>query len=137
MQPPLAPSVLRLKVEGAYAVLSRAGELEKDGKDIIHLEIGQPDFPTPANIVEAGISALKEGKTKYNPPLGIPELREELASFLTHSRGVAVEKNNIAVTPSGKMAIFAAMAAVLEPGDEVIYPDPGFPTYHILVDYLG
>ncbi|OGK17804.1 hypothetical protein A2866_05490, partial [Candidatus Roizmanbacteria bacterium RIFCSPHIGHO2_01_FULL_39_8] len=119
------------------AVLNKATQLERKGKKIIHFEIGQPDFPTPKNISEAGIKAIRAGFTKYNPPLGILPLRLEIAKELNKTRKLNVTENNIAVTPSGKAAIFITMASVLEKGDEVIYPDPGFPTYHTLIDYFG
>ena len=125
-----------LAPEGAYAVLSKAQELERAGKSIIHLEIGQPDFSTPKHIVEAAVQALRSGKTKYTPPLGIVQLRQSVASFLTSSHG-EVDYRQVAITPSGKTALFAAMAAVVNPGDEVIYPDPGFPTYKTLIEFFG
>lgn len=125
-----------LKPEGAYAVLSKATQLEREGKNIVHFEIGQPDFPTPKHITNAGIAALKKGFTKYTPPLGIFPLRKKLAEELNITRNVAVSENNIAITPSGKTAIFVVMSAIIEKGDEVIYPDPGFPTYRTLIDYL-
>lgn len=125
-----------LKPEGAYAVLSKATKLEHQGKNIIHFEIGQPDFPTPSNVSKAGIYAIQKGLTKYNPPLGILPLRKKIAENINKTRGLKISKNQIAVTPSGKTAIFAAMSAILEKGDEVIYPDPGFPTYHTLIEYL-
>jgi len=127
----------KLVAEGAYQVLSKANELEKKGRNIIHFEIGQPDFPTPGNISRSAIEAIKQGKTKYNPPLGIFQLREAVANHVSNSRQVDVSPNMVAITPSGKTAIFAAMAAILNPGDEVIYPDPGFPTYNTLTDFFG
>lgn len=126
-----------LKPEGAYAVLSKATRLETEGKKIIHFEIGQPDFPTPKNIIEAGIKAIKSGLTKYNPPLGIMSLRKKIAAEINKTRVLNLSEKQIAITPSGKTAIFAAMAAVLNKGDEVIYPDPGFPTYRSLIDFFG
>lgn len=133
----LATRMSSLAPEGAYAVLFQAQELERAGKNIIHLEIGQPDFPTPKHIVEAAVQALRNGKTKYTPSLGIVPLRQCIASSLTSSHGKEVDYRQIAITPSGKTAIFAAMAAVVNPGDEVIYPDPGFPTYKTLIDFFG
>lgn len=126
-----------LKEEGAYAVLNKATDLEIKGKNIIHFEIGQPDFPTPKNITDAGIKALKEGYTKYNPPLGILPLRKKIAEEINKTRKLNISERQVAVTPSGKTAIFAAMASVLNKGDEVIYPDPGFPTYRSLIDFFG
>ncbi len=126
-----------LAPEGAYFMLTQATALERKGISIVHFEIGQPDYPTPAHIVEAGVRALHEGKTKYTPPLGIYELREAIATRITKSRGIKTVAEEVAVTPSGKTALFAAMAAVLNPRDEVLYPDPGFPTYRTLIDFLG
>ncbi len=126
-----------LRAEGSYEILAQATQLEAQGKNIVHFEIGQPDFPTPKPIVTAGIDALKKGFTKYTPPLGISPLRQEIAEYLHKTRGANVTEQNIAVTPSGKTAIFVAMSAILEKGDEVIYPNPGFPTYQTLIDYFG
>ncbi|MFH2085544.1 MAG: pyridoxal phosphate-dependent aminotransferase [bacterium] len=137
MTPTLAKNILGMKAEGAYAVLSKATKLESAGKNIVHFEIGQPDFPTPQNIVDAGVKAITSGQTKYTSPLGIIPLREALAKRVSDTRHLSLTADNIAVCPSGKTAIFMAMAAVLEPGDEVIYPNPGFPTYQTLIDYLG
>lgn len=135
--PLLAKRTNVLQPEGAYAVLNRATELEQQGKKIIHLEIGQPDFPTPKNIADAGIKAIRDGYTKYNPPSGIAPLREKIASEINKSRKTNIKSGQIAVTPSGKTAIFIALSAILEKGDEVIYPNPGFPTYQTLIDYFG
>lgn len=132
----LAIRMSALAPEGAYAVLSQAQELERTGKTIIHLEIGQPDFPTPGHIVEAAVQALRSGKTKYAPSLGVLPLRQCIASSLFGSHG-EIDYRQVAITPSGKTAIFAAMAAVVNPGDEVIYPDPGFPTYRTLIEFFG
>ena len=136
-KPSIAKRMNVLHPEGAYAVLSKATALEAKGKNIIHFEIGQPDFPTPINIADAGIKAIRQGFTKYNPPLGIISLRKRIAEEINVTRGLDISEKQVAVTPSGKTAIFTAMAAVLEKGDEVIYPDPGFPTYHALIDLFG
>lgn len=133
----LSNQVNLLQPEGAYAVFSIAQALERQGKKIIHLEIGQPDFPTPVSITNACIRALKDGKTKYTPPLGIYPLREKISEYLKTSRNVNFLPEQIAVTPSGKTAIYAAMASIINPGDEVMYPDPGFPTYKTLIDFFG
>lgn len=125
-----------LKAEGAYAVLNKATDLEIKGEKIVHFEIGQPDFPTPKNIVDGGIKAIRSGLTKYNPPLGILTLRKKIAEQINETRKLNLTEKQIAITPSGKTAIFAAMAAILNKGDEVIYPDPGFPTYRSLVDFF-
>ncbi|KKQ24796.1 MAG: Aspartate aminotransferase [Candidatus Roizmanbacteria bacterium GW2011_GWC2_37_13] len=135
--PPFSKQLDALKAEGAYAVLNKATKLETEGKKIIHFEIGQPDFPTPQNITSAAISALKKGLTKYNAPLGIMPLRRRIAQGLNETKNISVSENNIAVTPSGKTAIFVAMSSILEKGDEVIHPDPGFPTYRSLIDFLS
>lgn len=127
----------QLAPEGAYAVLSHAQALERKGKSIIHFEIGQPDFATPAHITKAGIAALRAGKTKYTPPLGSISLREAIAAYVLQTHRVQTSTGQVAVTPSGKTAIFAAFAALVSPGDEVMYPDPGFPTYRTLIDFFG
>lgn len=133
----VANQIAQLKPEGAYEVLSRSEELVKQGNDIIHLEIGQPDFPTPPHIVDAAVDALKSGKTKYTPPLGIMPLREAIALMITKTRNMPVFPTQIAVTPSGKNAIFTAMSLIIEPGSEVIYPNPSFPIYEVMTEYLG
>jgi len=133
----LAARMSKLYPEGAYAVLSQAQRLEQQGKSIIHLEIGQPDFPTPENITRSGIYAIKQGKTKYTSPLGILPLRKKIAEYITHTRGVHTTSSRIAVTPSGKTALFAAIASTVERGDEVMVPDPGFPTYKTVAEFFG
>lgn len=133
----LAQRMLELMPEGAFTVLTKAERLERQGKKIIHFEIGQPDFPTPQHIVSAGIRALRMGKTKYTSSLGTYPLREALAKYITQRTGVKTLVNNIAVTPGCKTAIFCALAAIINPGDEVMYPDPGFPAYKILVEFFG
>ena len=132
-----ARGVTAMKGEAAYRVMAQAAALEAQGKSVIHLEIGQPDFPTPPRALEAGMKALHEGKTRYVAPLGIPEFRNALAAYVARTRGIHMSTSSIAVTPSGKTAILLAMAAVLEKGDEVIFPDPGFPTYADLVAFFG
>lgn len=125
-----------MRGEAAYAVLAKAQELEQKGKRIIHLEIGEPDFQTPSNISAAGVKAIREGKTKYTPTLGIKDLRQEIANYVSRTREVRITPQMVAVTPSAKTAIYLAMTAVLESGDEVIYPNPGFPAYENLIDFL-
>ncbi|MBN2198083.1 pyridoxal phosphate-dependent aminotransferase [Candidatus Wolfebacteria bacterium] len=127
----------KIKGEAAYEVLARVQELEREGKKIIHLEIGQPDFITPKVICDEAIKAIKKGKTKYTSPLGVFELRSAIADYLNKKRGLKVSPRMIGVTPSAKTAIYLAMIAILKPGDEVIYPDPGFPAYGNLVEFLG
>ncbi len=135
--PKLAKKLNFFKSAGSFAMLVKATALEAKGKRIIHLESGQPDFPTPKHIVSAAVDAMHDGKTKYTPPLGILPLRTAIANNLSKKFQVKVEANNIAITPSGKTAIFAALSAVIEPGDEIIYPNPGFPVYETMIQYLG
>jgi aspartate/methionine/tyrosine aminotransferase len=132
-----AHRIQHLQAEGAYAVLARAQALEAEGRNIIHLEIGQPDFETPASIALAGIQAIATGKTRYNPPSGIPALRQALAEDAARRRGVPFAPGQVVVAPGTKPLLFLPMLALLEPGDEVIYPDPGFPTYAAAIGLAG
>jgi aspartate/methionine/tyrosine aminotransferase len=127
----------RIGIESAFEVLVKARALEKQGRSIIHLEIGEPDFPTPAHVIEAGQRALGEGWTKYGPTQGDPELREVIASYISRTRGIQVGPERVCVVPGGKPIMFFSMMALLEPGDEVIYPDPGFPIYESMINFLG
>src|SRR5437588_645513 len=124
-----------LRVESAFEVLVRARELEAHGRDVIHLEIGEPDFGTPRAIVDAGKRALDEGWTHYGAPQGDPELREEIAMYVRATRGIPVGPENVCVTPGAKPILFFLMLAALEPGDEVIYPNPGFPIYESMIRF--
>lgn len=133
----LAERMERIEVESAFDILLKARTLEAAGRSIIHLEIGEPDFPTPANIVEAAKRALDEGWTHYGPTQGLPELRESIARHISESRHISVGAQNICVVPGGKPILFFSMMALLEPGDEVIYPDPGFPIYRSIIRFLG
>ena len=133
----LAGSMQRLGVESAFDVLVRARALEAQGRSVIHLEIGEPDFPTPAHIVEAAKRALDQGWTHYGPPQGFPELREAVAESVSASRGIKVGPEHVSIVPGGKPIIFFPMLALLEPGDEVIYPNPGFPIYESMIRYVG
>src|SRR5262245_6433543 len=133
----LAEKMSRIGTESAFEVLARARALEKQGKKIIHLEIGEPDFPTPAHIVEAGKRALDEGWTKYGPTPGFPEFRESIAAYVSRTRQIKVDADQVCVVPGGKPVMFFSMVALLEPGDEVIYPDPGFPIYESILRFLG
>lgn len=125
----LASRVKDLKPEGAYAVLARALELERRGRDVIHLEIGQPDFETFPHIVEAGIQALRDGQTRYNPPVGIHPLREAVATDAGLRRGIKIKTEQVVIGPGAKPGLFFPALAIIEPEDQVLYPDPGFPTY--------
>ena len=133
----LAERMNRIGVETAFEVLVRARALEAQGRDIIHLEIGEPDFDTPRHIVEAGKQALDQGWTHYGPTQGLPELREAIASYICRTRGIRVGAEHVCVVPGGKPIIFFPMMALLEPGDEVIYPNPGFPIYESMINFLG
>lgn len=123
--------------ELAYTVLAQAEALERQGKSIIHLEIGQPDFATPQHIVDAGVQALKEGKTRYTPTLGVREFREVVAKYVNREHQTNIDADMVSIAPSAKTAIFMTMAAVVNPGDEVIYPNPGFPAYENCINFFG
>ena len=133
----LAERMSRLGTETAFEVLNKARALERLGKKIIHLEIGEPDFDTPANVVEAGIGALRQGWTHYGPSAGLPELRQAIAEDVSRSRGVQVSSDEVVVVPGGKPIIFFSLLALAEAGDEVIFPNPGFPIYESMIDYAG
>jgi aspartate/methionine/tyrosine aminotransferase len=133
----LASRMSRIGTESAFEVLARARALERQGKSIIHLEIGEPDFPTPAHIVEAGKRALDEGWTKYGPTPGLPEFREAIAAYVSRTRRIPVTAEQVSVVPGGKPIMYLTMTALLEEGDEVIYPDPGFPIYESVIRFLG
>jgi aspartate aminotransferase len=126
-----------LKPEGAYEVLARANQLEAAGKEIIHLEIGQPDYATFENVSKAGIEAIRTGKTRYTPPAGLPALREAIAERAGRQRGIEVHPDEVVVSPGGKPNLFFPTLALVEPGDEVIYPNPGFPTYEAMIIVAG
>ncbi len=132
----LAGRMDRILVEGAFEVLTRARALEARGKHIVHLEIGEPDFPTPAHIVEAAKSALDSGWTHYGPTQGDPELRQAVAEYILRTREVRVGPEHVCIVPGGKPIIFFPMMALLEAGDEVIYPNPGFPIYESMIRFL-
>lgn len=132
-----AHRVTHLTEEGAYAVLARAQELEAQGRDIIHLEIGQPDIPTFPHIGQRGIEAIAAGQTRYNPPAGLPELRQAIAADAGARRGIAIRPEQVVVGPGAKPGLFFPTLALVEPGDEVLYPDPGFPTYPAMITIAG
>ncbi len=132
-----AERMSRLGSETAFEVLARARQLEAGGQDIVHLEIGEPDFPTPANVVAAAQAALREGWTHYGPARGYPELREAIAVHISATRGIRSAPEQVVVVPGAKPILFFTMLAVLEAGDEVLYPNPGFPIYESMIRYLG
>jgi len=127
----------RLGTETAFDVLAKAKKLEAKGVDVVHLEIGEPDFDTPSNITQAAIDALKQGWTHYNPSPGLPEFRAEIAKFITKDRGIKVNPENVVITPGAKPILFFSALAILEEGDEAIYPNPGFPIYESVIKFFG
>ncbi|MFQ5944722.1 MAG: pyridoxal phosphate-dependent aminotransferase [Anaerolineae bacterium] len=133
----IAKAMDRLGTETAFEVLLRARQLEAQGRDIVHLEIGEPDFDTPPNIVEAAIRALRDGQTHYSPSPGIPELRQAVADQVAATRAVEASPDQVVITPGAKPIMFFAILALVEPGDEVIVPDPGFPIYESMVRFVG
>lgn len=133
----IAESMSRLGTETAFEVLARARALEGEGRSIIHLEIGEPDFDTPANIRDAAKKALDDGHTHYGPAAGIPALREAIATEIGRSRGVEVSPAQVVVVPGGKPIIFFSLLACVNPGEEVIYPNPGFPIYESVINWIG
>ncbi|GIU77509.1 MAG: aminotransferase [Bryobacteraceae bacterium] len=133
----LTQAMGRIGTETAFEVLVRARQLEAQGRDVIHLEIGEPDFDTPVHIREAAKAALDQGWTHYGPTQGLPELREAIAAYVSRTRGIEVDAGRVCVVPGGKPIIFFSMLALLEPGDEVIYPNPSFPIYESMIRYCG
>jgi aspartate/methionine/tyrosine aminotransferase len=133
----LAKRMARLGTETAFEVLVRARALEAQGKDIVHLEIGEPDFDTPANIVEAAVDALHKGFTHYGPSPGLPALRTAVAEYISATRQIPVSMDEVVVVPGGKPIIFYTILALVDEGDEVIYPNPGFPIYESMINYVG
>jgi len=132
-----AARVSQLESEGAYAVLARSQALEAQGRTIFHLEIGQPDFATFENIRQAGIKAIREGQTRYNPPAGLTGLRAAIAADAGHRHGLDLKPTQVVVGPGAKPGLFFPTLALVDPGDEVIYPDPGFPTYAAMIAVAG
>jgi len=133
----LARRVLDMGTEAAFRVFARAKALEREGKDVVHLEMGEPDFPTPEPIRQACARALDAGHTGYAPAAGLPALREAIAAHTTKTRGLATAPEQVVVTPGGKAVIFFTYMALVEPGDEVVYPDPGFPIFESMAKALG
>ncbi len=133
----LAKRMQRLGTETAFVVLARAKALEAQGRDIVHLEIGEPDFDTPPNIVAKAVAALQGGETHYGPAAGKPEVRKAFAEYIARDRGLDVGPENIVVTPGGKPIMYFVMTALVDEGDEVVYPNPGFPIYESVINFLG
>jgi aspartate/methionine/tyrosine aminotransferase len=133
----LARRMSRLGTETAFEVLNKARALERQGKSIVHLEIGEPDFDTPANVIDAGVDALRKGWTHYGPSAGLPDLRQAIADYVSRTRGVRVTPDEVVVVPGGKPIIFFTILALVDEGDEVIYPNPGFPIYESMIHYVG
>src|SRR5512140_1980389 len=133
----LSERLARLGTETAFEVLVRARALEAQGRSVIHLEIGEPDFDTPSHITDAAVEALKGGATHYGPSAGLPELRQAVAEDSTARRGVRHTPEMVVVTPGGKPVMFYVILALIDPGDEVLYPNPGFPIYESMIRYIG
>ena len=127
----------RLGTESAFEVLARAKALERQGRDVVHLEIGEPDFDTPVHIRDAAKRALDDGATHYGPAAGLPELREAIAKDVGATRQIPVEPEQIVVTPGAKPIMYFVITALVDPGDEVIYPNPGFPIYESVINFVG
>lgn len=133
----LAERMSRLGTETAFEVLSRAKALESKGKEVVHLEIGEPDFTTPTNIRERAKKALDEGYTHYGPSAGLPDARAAIAEYISRTRNIKVDAEEVVVTPGGKPVMFFALLALVNRGDEVIYPNPGFPIYESMINFVG
>src|SRR6516162_655545 len=133
----VAERMARLGTETAFEVLARARALERQGKRIVHLEIGEPDFDTPVHIREAAKRALDAGATHYGPSAGLPELREAIAKHIAETRGISVTSDEVVVTPGAKPIMFFVIMALVNRGDEVVYPNPGFPIYESVINFVG
>ena len=133
----LAEAMSRLGTETAFEVLVRAQQLERAGREIVHLEIGEPDFPTADHIIEAGARALREGWTHYGPSAGLPQLREAVAEEVARRRGIPVDPSQVVITPGGKPIMFFSILALVDRGDEVVYPNPGYPIYESMINFAG
>ena len=127
----------RIGEENAFAVLARATALARAGADVVNLGIGQPDFPTPAHVVEAGVKALRDGHHGYTPATGVPPLREAVCADLARRTGATVDPERVLIVPGGKVTMFMAILMLGEPGAEILYPDPGFPIYRSMIEYTG
>lgn len=132
-----ADRMSNLGTETAFEVLAKARKLEAEGKSIIHLEIGEPDFPTPENICRAAIDSINAGDTHYTPSAGIPEIRNAIAKYISKTRGIDVHPDEVVMTPGAKPIMFFAILALINEGDEVIYPNPGFPIYESMIKFVG
>lgn len=133
----LADSMRRLGTESAFVVLARARQLEAEGRNIIHLEIGEPDFDTPEHVKDEGIASIRRNRTHYSPAQGIAELRDAVAAHVSRTRGIEVTRDNVIVSPGAKPIIALTLMALLNPGDEVVIPDPAYPAYRSIVTYVG
>src|SRR5215207_8534516 len=136
---PIEPAarMAHIGAETAFEVLVRARALEAKGRSVVHLEIGEPDFDTPGHIIQAAQHALEAGFTHYGPGVGLPELREAVTRYLKRWRNIDVDPSRVVVTPGGKPVMFFAILALINPGDEVLYPDPGFPIYESMARFVG
>jgi aspartate aminotransferase len=133
----LAERMARLGTESAFDVLARARALEAEGRDVVHLEIGEPDFDTPPHIVEAATAALRAGHTHYGPALGLPDLRDAIAEYVSNTRGIDVGRDQVCVSPGGKPIMFWTILALCQEGDEVICPNPSYPIYESMANFVG
>ena len=133
----LAPRMKSLGTESAFEVLAKARELERQGRTVVHLEIGEPDFDTPSHIIEEAITQLRGGATHYGPSAGLPESREAIARYVSQTRGVEIDPSRVVITPGAKPIMFFTILALIEDGDEVIYPNPGFPIYESAIGFFG
>src|SRR5579883_2796531 len=133
----LAHRMSRLGTETAFEVLNKARALERQGKDVVHLEIGEPDFDTPSNVVEAGVTALRNGWTHYGPSAGLPELRQAIADYVAKTRGVAVGSDEVVVVPGGKPIIYSTMFSLVDAGEQVVHPTPRSPSLQALCNLVS
>jgi aspartate/methionine/tyrosine aminotransferase len=133
----LAKRMERLGTETAFEVLARAKQLEAEGRSVIHLEIGEPDFDTPRNIIDAGVEAMQGGYTHYGPSAGMPDVRAKYAQAFASDRGVPCSPEQVVITPGAKPILYFVITALLDEGEECIYPNPGFPIYESVIDFVG
>ena len=133
----LARRMGRLGNENAFVVLAEVTKLKEQGRDIVNFGVGEPDFDTPLNIKNVGIKAINDNMTHYSPPAGVPDFRRSVARYISATRNIDIDMDNVIITPSTKPAIFNAISALIDSGDEVIYPNPGYPIYESLINYVG